>query len=647
MQQFKSMEAQLITLKQLAQLTDEVNWQSVYNTIRKRAQRGKYTTYQLIKGEGYINTNDQAIPVSVRLKLQSGLLPELQKIQSANVESELSKKQLEFALAAAKLVNLFIDFANQDKFKGNKVKAEIKFAEVYNNQAFLDIYNIIGERSLQTLRGWRTKYLRANKDYRVLAPQYKIKKACSIPPQQSEVLIKLLLNPNQPLISEVIRQATNYFEAKRFPHIKSYNTYKRFLDAWIKNNYADYVFHTKGEKGLDDLVLPYLERDWNLVEVGDILILDGHVNNYEIINPITGLPKRMITVGAIDGRSQFLAGYEIAVTENVMTIASCIRRAIIMLGKFPKVVYIDNGKAFSAKYFHQSDLENLEPLFARLGIKTIFAKAYHAQSKPIEPFWDWMAELERLIPTYVGTSIEMQPPRMNRGEFIHRKLYEKAIQNTTITIFDAHRAMGWWLDQYHNRQKTSGHLKGLTPAEVFEAGRGEGVDKKELNYLMMDAQVTKLYRKGIRFAGTWYYNEALFGKQIDAGDEVYFKYDLFDRKSILVYDVEGNQICEAFDVSKVHPAAALLGSNEQTEEVKKQLTLKESLKKTVVGSYRQYVETEVFPEVKQRLQDANIIQLQEDTSMPEGNDEVKPKKKSRSLIDRWSVPADNKKQKLG
>lgn len=412
----------------------------------------------------------------------------------------------------------------------------------------------------------------------------------------------------------------------------------------MKNNYADYMFHTKGEKGLDDFVLPYLERNWNLVEVGDIIIMDGHVNNYEIINPITGKPKRMITVGAIDGRSQYLAGYEIAITENVMTIASAIRRAIISLGKKPKIVYIDNGKAFSAKYFHQSELENLEPLFARLGIKTIFAKAYHAQSKPIENFWKWMAELERLIPTYVGTSIEMQPPRMNRGEFIHRGLYEKAMQNTTVDIFTAHRAMGWWLDQYHTRVKTDGHLKGLTPKEVFDAGKGPGIDKNELRFLMMDAQVTKLYRKGIRAFGTWYFNEALFGKQIDAGDEVYFKYDLFERDSILIYDIEGNFVCEAFDVKKIHPAASLLGNPDEVAEMKNQLALKEKLKKSVTGSYKEFVETEIFPEVKKRLKDANILQLSESTDDQQTS---KPKKKRTSIIDRWATPINNGKRKIG
>jgi len=589
----------------------------------------------------------QTIPGTALEVASEKSLAAVTTVVNKEVHQELNPKQLEYALAASGLVQRFIKFANLEKYKYNKVLAQQKFIEAYNNNVYPAIFSILGKKSLQTLRGWKTKYLKYNNDYRVLAPQYKIKKPSSIPPQQSEVLIKLLLNPNQMLISEVIRQAVNFFEAKRIPHIKSYNTYKRYLDTWKKNNYADYIFHIKGEKGLDDLVLPYLERDWNLVEVGDIIIMDGHVNNYEIINPITGLPKRMITVGAIDGRSQFLAGYEIAITENVMSIASAIRRAILNLGKFPKVVYIDNGKAFSAKYFHQSDLENLEPLFARLGIRTIFAKAYHAQSKPIEPFWDWMAELEKLMPTYVGTSIQMQPPRMNRGEFIHRGLYEKAMQNTTVDIFAAHRAMGWWLDQYHNRVKSSGHLKGLTPLQVFAEGKGPGIDKKELNFLMMDTQITKLYRKGIRAFGTWYWNDSLFGKQIDAGDEIYFKYDLAERDSILVYDIEGNFVCESFDVQKVHPAAALLGSPEQAEEVKKQLEHKAHLKKNIVGSYKNYVETEIFPEVKQRLNDANIIQIPEASTTQEGNDEVKPSRKKRSIIDRWNAPEDSKKQKLG
>lgn len=639
-----------ISLKQLAQLVDDVNWQKEYDTIRKRAARGKYQSYQLIKGEGFVDVNDPAVPVTIKLKLQSTNSPsplqgEGRGEVSREVPNELSKKQLEFALAAATLIDKFITFANRPENVGNKDNAQKRFTEAYNNKAFPELYEIIGERAVQTLRSWQTKYVSSGKDYRVLAPQYKIKKPCSITPQESEVLIRLLLHPGKPLLSEVIRQSVNYFEAKRFHHIKSYNTYKRFLEDWIKNNYADYTFYRDGEKGLDDKVLPYVERDWNMVEVGDIIIMDGHVNNYEIINPFTGKPKRMITIGAIDGRSQFLAGYEIAITENVMSIASALRRAILNLGKIPKIVYIDNGKAFVAKYFMSNDIDKLEPLFARLGIKTIIAKAYHAQSKPIEPFWGWMAELERMIPTYVGTSIEMQPPRMNRGEFLHRKLYDKAMQNTTIDIFAAHKAMAWWLDQYHNRTKTDGHLKGLSPAEVFNQGKAcppqaEVGFKAQLNYLMMDLQVTTLYRKGIKMFGEWYWHDSLFGKQIDAGDEVHVKYDLFDRDSVLVYDRTGELVCEAYKIDKVHPAAGLLGEPEHKLELQSQLAMKERLKTSVVGEARKFMEEEIFPFVKKQLKDANILQI-ESSSPYQGEDTggvanaPTPKKRHKNISERW------------
>jgi putative transposase len=381
----------------------------------------------------------------------------------------------------------------------------------------------------------------------------------------------------------------------------------------------------------------------------------------------------MMTIGAIDGHSQFLCGYEIAPTENVLAIASTLRRAILNSRKIPKIVYIDNGKAFLAKYFCSEDLDMLESLFNRLGIRTIIAKKYHAQSKPIEPFWDWMGEVERLMPTYVGSSIEMQPPRLNRGEFLHRKLYDKAMQHTTIDIFTAHAAMAWWLDQYHNREKTDGHLKGLTPAEAFNRGqetevrsqKSEGsilmpdrktlISKAELNYLMMDLHITKLYRKGIRMFSRWYWNKELFGKQIDAGDEVHVKYDLFDRDSILVYDREGNLVCEAFDVAKVHPAARLLGTSEDQEELKRQLALKEKLKTSVVGPAREFLQEEIYPFVKKQLRDAKILQLEtpdEDSPssgsphLEEGAGVKKKGGKRRSLIDRWAMPPDRKNSNI-
>ena len=47
-----------------------------------------------------------------------------------------------------------------------------------------------------------------------------------------------------------------------------------------------------GEKALSDKVEPYIKRDASLLEVGDILVADGHVLNFNVINPFTGKPYK-------------------------------------------------------------------------------------------------------------------------------------------------------------------------------------------------------------------------------------------------------------------------------------------------------------------------------------------------------------------
>jgi putative transposase len=660
----------LITLKQLAQLTDEVNWQTVYNNIRRKAARGKYKTYALINGKGHVSVDDPEVSVSVRLKYSHQSNVSLRQAQTDNtsvtlssskgdtVNSELSRKQLQFALASARLVTLFIDYQNQPRYTKSKVEAQLKFVEAYNNKAFLDVYEIIGERAITTLRSWQTKYLQANKDYRVLAPNYKTNRQSCVTKEEAEILHYYYLSPNQPLISEVIRDTIKLLEVKRIYPIKAYNTYKRFLENWIKNNQDKSVFWREGKKAFWDKVMPYLPRNWKRIEVGDIIIMDGHHNNYEILNCfpnkkgyISGRPKRMMTVGAIDGRSQFLAGYEIAPTENVLAIASAFRRSILQLGMVPKYVYIDNGKAFLSKLLTEQDCEMLESLFSRLQVITIIAKKYHPQSKPIEPFWKWMAELERKIPTYVGTSISKQPPRLHRGEFEHRALYEKAMDNICVDIFSAHDAMAIWLDEYHNRTKVGGHLKGTTPAEVFNLGRNNDgillpdrktrISKKELNYLMMSMKVTKLYRNGIRAFGTWYFHEDLFGKQVEPGDNVFFKYSLFEKDSIIVYNEHGEELCEAFKWDDFHPIAKM-GTEEDQSKLKMGLAIQARLEKSVTGQAQKFKQEEIYPFVKKQLSDAKILQLPESSADDDAAEEKALKRKStkKNISDRWSLPEE-------
>jgi len=540
------------------------------------------------------------------------------------------------------VIKLYLEYLNKN---GKGMESREKFVNIYNGGAYPDLMKYTGTiGSWKTIERWKLDYKRSGNDMRIFL-RGKRKRAMHVTPEQAAILIKYVLNPNKPLISEAVRMAMDEFVMKNMQPILSAQTYRRYIERWKVENYADWIFYREGEHALDDKVLPYLERNYDKIEVGDIIVADGHKLNFEIINPFTGKPKRMMLILYFDMKSSMPLGWEIDPSENTQAIKSALRRSIIRLGKYPKIVYMDNGRAFNADYFTKPiEFLNIVSTFERLGIRTITAIPYHGQSKTIERFFGTFSELERLAPTYVGTSIERQPPRMNRGEKLHVKLYEKLMSGSTIDIFTAHKAIAWWFDQYANRIQQEGHLKGKTPAEVFEAGKGPGVDIQQLNFLMMQHKITTVYRNGIRLFNSHYWDEALFGKK---WDEVLVRYDLLETDSIFVYDKEGRFICEARRMGKVHPAAAILGTEEDVKQFHEQIQLKARLKKSVVSNAREFLKQEIYPAVKKQFE-LNILQLNNDDSIQnnEITDSYKSRKKKRDLIDSWSLPEDSKTKNI-
>lgn len=536
------------------------------------------------------------------------------------IKKELTARQEEIALARVNLVKLFIEIEDA---KESVVKKKKSLINAYNNGAFENLFKVLGKTSMGTVERWKKMWGDEKKDYRCLAPQYKTEKPSSVTPEEAAVLLKLALHPNQPLVSEVLRIAMEMFEAQQLPNIKSEYTYRRFLMNWKKKNYDQWLFFREGEKALNDKAIPSIIRDYDKIEVGDLLVGDGHVLNFEVINPFTGKPKRMMMPLFFDMKSSMPLGWEISPTENIQSIAMAFYRSLLRLGKIPKAVYLDNGKAFKAKYFQGIDFRQsgITGLFERLGIKVITAWPYHGQSKTIERFFRTFGELERMLPTYTGTSIEMQPPRMNRGEKLHRKLHEKLTDGTSFDLLSAHRAVAWWFDRYAERPQ-AGHLTGRAPIELFEAGRGPGIDKKELLYLMMKSDVATIYKNGIRFLGDYYWNDALYGYR----DKVTIRYDLLESDAIYVYDPHGNFICTAYKRNAVHPAAHILGTTEDVKQLEDEIRNKRDLLKSTTTDARGFLMNEIYPTAQRQLVNANIIRLENEKEvLPEF---IEPAKKT-------------------
>lgn len=494
---------------------------------------------------------------------------------------------------------------------GDKVKARQEFESAYNSGlAWPQLFALLGPVSWKTIESWAIKTKRHHNDCFYLADRRGSHRRglCGLTDEQSAIFLRCVLRPNKPRISESYRVAQAVMHQKGIANGHSEATYRRWLHRWKSTHYDVWVWAREGAKAWNDKCAFYIERDMNLLQVGDVIVADGHNLNFEIINPWTGKPtNHMALILFFDMRSNMPLGWEIMPTENTAAISSALRRAVLRLGKYPRVAYLDNGRAFKARFFSKSpdfDDAGYAGLYQRMGCQTIHAWPYHGQSKTVERLFGTFAELERLIPTYTGTSIENKPPRMMRGEKKHRRLHEQQFGDRCLTLEEAHILVASWFDAYAARPQR-GHLDGSTPAELFEAGRGPGVDRAELTWLMMSAEVKTIHRNGITFRGQNYYHPALVGRR----HAVRVHYDLQDASSLWVMGQDGVLICEATPVAKVHPAAAQLGTEADKDRLREHIEYKRSQEKAAVSTATDLLRLEVLPEHQRQMEAMGLQEL--------------------------------------
>ena len=496
------------------------------------------------------------------------------------------------ALARADLIRLYTMEKEQARSIGESKTATANlFIKGYNTgQLRPKLFDILGKTSVQTVDAWSLKFRKSNFDYAVLAPAWGNRLGASkVSDAEFNTALSYWLHPNRLRVSEVTRLTKMTLRKRGLDSPAHVDTIRRALSEWKKTHYDQFVFCREGEKALNDKCLPYVERDIGLLDVGDVLVADGHTLNFQILHPFTGKPVRMTMITWYDWASCYPVGQEIMPTENVQCVAASLRRAITTIGKMPKVAYLDNGRAFKAKIFTSEDVDFEDAgffgMFARLGIETIFAWPYNAQSKPVERFFGTFNEMERLMPTYTGASIQDKPAHMMRNEKLHRKMHEKKYGGWVPTVQEAFKVIDAWVEEYAQRPHLG--LKGLCPGEVLAAGKGTGVDEAALRFLMMSMDVKSVRRNGVRFMGRNYYDDAIYGYK----DRVLIRYDLEDLSRVFIFDKTGTRfLCTAEAVQSVHPVAKITGRPEDMAAVKEGIRVKRSRKKATESAARAYVE---------------------------------------------------------
>ena len=537
-----------------------------------------------------------------------------------------SEKAKQNALAKLDLIRKWQEFRRKAV---NKLQADYDFVKLHNSSNSY-LFNVLGKISRGSLHRWKSM-LDGTEDYTRLIPNYKYVsvneyRTC-LTDEEIKIFMGLLLHPNRICIGKAIALTKYKLKEQGQSFIPADITFRRYAKWFKDNNYDKWVLARDGEKALSDIVEPYIKRDASLLDVGDILVADGHKLAFQVINPFTGKPCRATLVGFLDWKSTALVGYEIMLEENTQCIASALRNAIINLDMIPKIVYQDNGRAFRAKYFTDDkgfgEL-GFYGLYAKLGIETVFARPYNARSKVIERFFKEFQEgFEKLMPSYVGSSIINKPAYLKRNEKFHSNLHNDYIPTIEETI----KMIDMWL-KFKNSQPCT-NAPNMTIAEVLGNRKKQNIDKSLLDDLMMATEVKTIQRNGVRFLNCDYFDERLYGLK----GKVLVKYNLFDLANVKIFTPKGEYLCTAERVTETHPMAKILGSVEDLEDYKQKIQKQQKLKRKTINSVKKLLTNDEIKLIEARsnqeeLENSNNFQKE---FKPRSNGVQKINKGEKSL----------------
>lgn len=592
-------------------------------SLRIAIQKGKYIAREVtVQGGKSYEIKDSSLEVVVQEKLED---EEIKSKSTALLPiNNINNNRVNFVSENARLTALArLDIISALEYirkrYPTKKETDSTFIELYNSGLYLpQIYKFMGTIAIGTLYRWMKNY--EDYGYRGLIPQHKVKSQYEyntiLNNEMKQVFLKYLLHPNKFSFGKSINLTKHVLEKRGYENIPCNLTFRRFAEHFKTTNYSKWILMREGEKAYHDKVEAYIERDISKLEVGDVLIADGDVLNFQVINPFTGKPTRATLVGFLDWKSTALVGYEIMMKENTQCIASALRNAILNLGLIPKVVYQDNGKAFKAKYFQHSDFDEagFNGVYSNLGIKSVFAKPYNARAKVIERFFlEFQEEFEKMMPSYIGTSIEDKSAWLKRGEKLHKQMHQKTTKNYIPTVQEAIKYIDCWID-YHN-SKPCPNDSSKTIQEMLNGVQRQDIDKNILNDLMMKTETRTINKNGITFLGLHYRSDIL----LDLRESVFIRYSLFDLSKIHVYSMKGEFLCVARQEQKIHPMANHLGTVKDMEEFKQRIQKQKRQFNKAKKEFLKYYPTE----------DAEVLEIEQEPVVEIIEEQPKTKKERK------------------
>ena len=496
---------------------------------------------------------------------------------------------------------------------GSKVEEWKLIVNEYNSEQLVpQLYKIRGERKERALRLWIDQYVKSNQDMFALLHKGKnITHQRKVTETESKVLLSILLHPNQITIGSAINMLKAQARLGYYESPTSKPTLRRWCNEWRDNHLAAWEQTRKGSKYVAEHIVKSIHRDSRLLHVGQVWVADGHTLAFDILNPHTGKAQRMTMIMVFDWASRYPVGASLAFTEDSQHIQAAFRHAFLNTSQWyldkdaegntvqtrppfafvPEAVYLDNGKAFRSKLFHESweghDLEvELGGVFPKLGIEAHFAESYNAKAKVIERFFrTFQEQFERFISSFRGANVANKPSTLMRNEKWAKALYK----SEPPTIEEAMQMIGFYIRHIYGETEHGG-LEGKTPWQVFSSAlvpEERMLRPDKLNFMMLATERKSVRNDGIVFNKLLYWHIALMD---NIGKPVIIRYDYAEARWILVYDMKDNFICQAELRRSQHPFIHIDKNNPISHQsLKKEYTQIKKLQRLTEQHARDFV----------------------------------------------------------
>ena len=426
----------------------------------------------------------------------------------------------------------------------------------YNNGSLApELYALKGKRTERSLRLWLERYEQSKQDmYALLHGNRYQKRQRKITELEGKVLLAILLHPNRISIGSALKFLKAKAESGLIDSPSSVPTLRRWVEEWRDDNLAIWEQARQGSKFVAEHIIKTIHRDSRLLSVGEVWVADGHTLAFDILNPKTGKAQRMTMIMVFDWASRYPVGATLAFTEDSQHIQAAFRNGFLNWGALPQYVYLDNGKAFKSKLFHEQweghDLaKELGGIFPKLGIRAQFAESYNAKAKIIERFFrTFQEQFERFISSFRGANIADKPATLMRNEKWIKKLYTCEPPTTE----EAMQMIGYYIRYVYGITPHRG-LDNRKPWEVVNSApkpQDRLVNPSQLNFMMLSVERKAIRNEGIVLNKLKYWHPDLV---FHMGKPVIIRYDLADARWVLVYDEADVFICQASLRQAQHP----------------------------------------------------------------------------------------------